>query len=88
MKRNCLQAEAFVKHRGQQVLPCVLLHMVETSWPSEGSLGFAAFHFPVNDVRDILTVVPHIQNLRFAYAAKVARLRARPTWDRRQIDQE
>src|SRR2546423_716951 len=41
MERNRGQAEAFLKHGGQQMLAGVLLHVVETAGPVDAALGFA-----------------------------------------------
>src|SRR5215469_10512870 len=67
----------FLKHRRQQVLAGVLLHVVEAARPIDKTFYFNAFEPAVNNVNDFLLAVAYLQNLRITNLSEVVRLTAR-----------
>ncbi len=71
MERNRGQAEAFLKHGGQQMLAGVLLHVVETAGPVDAALGFAEFDGLIHHVDDSVLGVADIDDVGIAHLAEV-----------------
>src|SRR5215472_4925083 len=67
----------FLKHRRQQVLAGVLLHVVEAARPIDKTFYCNALEPAVNNVNDFLLAVAYLQNLRIAKLPEVVRLTAR-----------
>ncbi len=67
----------FLKHRRQQVLAGVLLHVVEAARPVDRTFYFNAFEPAVNKVNDFVLAVAYLQNSRIADLPEVMRLTAR-----------
>src|SRR6516162_2858551 len=77
VKGHGRQTKMFLKHRRQQVLARVLLHMVEAARPIDRTFYFNAFEPAVNHVDDFVLAVVYLHNLRIANLPEVVRLAAR-----------
>ncbi len=89
VKRDRREMEQFQKRGREQMLPRVLLNMVEASLPIDRAVHRAGKNGPVGDVDDfvvVLTVVD-VDDGCFAEAAGVVRLSARGRIERRPVEQ-
>jgi len=66
MKRNRRPSVALLKHGREQVLPGVLLHVIEAPRPVDAAIYLGSRGASVNDVKDILAFVAHVENVRIA----------------------
>ncbi len=74
MKRERRPAKALLKHCREQMLACVLLHVVETARPVDAAEGVRASRAPVNDVHDFVAIVAHVKHVCVANFAQIVRL--------------
>src|ERR1700674_496626 len=71
MEGNRKQAEAFLKHGGQQVLAGVMLHVVEAAGPVDAAFRFAEFDGLVNSVDDFVLSIADVDDVGIAQLAEV-----------------
>src|SRR5215470_7525087 len=76
MERNGGPPEALLKHCGQQMLPRMLLHVVEPARPVDASLHIWIVRSAVDNVKDFFARVANIEHICIADFAQVVRLPA------------
>ena len=76
MKRNCRQRKSRVENRGQNVLPGVLLHMIEAPIPINTSLHRTNFNRLVDNMEHFLFFVDHIDDTRISNQPRIVGLAA------------
>ena len=77
MKANRLRLEQIDQHSRQQVLPAVLLHVIEAARPVDAASDFVASHRSGGDVRDPLVLLNHFEDRDAGNHTQVVRLAAR-----------
>jgi hypothetical protein len=77
MKGDRGPAVSLLKHRREQVLSRVLLHMIESPRPVNAAEDIRAFRATVDDVNDFLPIVANIQNVGVSYFAYIVGLATR-----------
>src|ERR1700731_1094413 len=76
MKRNCRESKSGMKHRGQDVLPGVLLHMIETALPINRSLHQTNCDRLVDNVDHFIFFVENVPHTRVSKPSRIMRLTA------------
>jgi hypothetical protein len=59
------------------MLSSMLLHMIEAARPIHTAFDRSHTKFLVNNVRNLLAIILHVQNVRFAQPAQIVGLSAR-----------
>jgi hypothetical protein len=76
MNRNGRTAEPLLKHRRQQVLTGVLLHVVESARPIDATMHRARLQFAIDDVNDLIALIADIEHVGIIKLAAIKRLTA------------
>jgi len=66
MKRHRGPPVALLKHRRQQMLAGMLLHVIEAPPPVDAAIHRAGSHRPIDHVHDLLSLIAHVQHVRLA----------------------
>src|SRR5215471_11716583 len=77
MERNSGPPEALLKHCGQQMLPRVLLHVIEPARPVDAAFYLRIVWPSVDNVKDFFARVANVEDVRIADFAQIIRLPAR-----------
>ena len=76
MKRNRRPSIALLKHGREQVLPGVLLHVIEASRPVDAAIHVRIRRAAVNDVKNFFSLISHVEHVRIADLPQIMRLPA------------
>ena len=74
MKGNRRAAVALLKHRRQQMLSRVLLHVIEAARPFDTAVHRARFEALVGNVNDLFAFIEDVQNIGFIQFTDIVRL--------------
>src|ERR1700704_246506 len=76
MERDRRQSESLLKHGGEQMLPSVLLHVVEAARPVDAAVDIRTFRATVDNVNDFVAFVADVEDICISDLAQVVRLAA------------
>jgi hypothetical protein len=76
MERYCRAGKPGMKHRRQNMLASVLLHVIEAPLPVNDSLHRANFDGPIDNVDDFIFYIEDIQHTRIPQPSQIVRLAA------------
>ncbi len=85
MKRDGGQSEALLKNRGEEVLPGVLLHVVEAAVPIDAALDGSEFERTIEHVHDLVSFVAHVEDFCCSKEPQIMRLAARGWIEQRAV---
>jgi hypothetical protein len=76
VERNGGPSEAFLEQGRKQVLPRVLLHVIEAPRPIDTAVHLAQRNLSINDVLDFFSGVAYLKNVGITKLAEVVGLTA------------
>ena len=76
MEADRLHVEQLGQNGRQQVLACVLLHVVPAASPIDEGIGFGCFEGIFENMNDPLTLVDHVDDTDAVYGAQIVWLTA------------
>ena len=74
MEGNRRQSEAFLKHGRQQMLPSVLLHVVEPPWPVDAAVHVRIRRLSIDHVQNFIAFIPYVENVGVPNLSQIVRL--------------
>ena len=88
MEGNRGQAEALLKHGRQQMLPGVLLHVIEAPRPMDAAVYVRTRWLAIDYVQNLVAFIAHVENICIADFTQIVRLSTRRRVERRAIQQQ